>query len=113
KAWPSALTVAPDHPSSGLMTQFHDHLRVTLTQGLQRQQALPFAFPVEGIASGFDAMLPAPTGMASVAGEEHRTRRCAVGIGDMTLGMSRRQDCKQRAITEDIDHPIEFPIRVF
>jgi len=38
------------------MTQFHDHLRVTFTQGLQREQILPIAFPVVNETSGFDAV---------------------------------------------------------
>ena len=41
---------------SRLMTQFHDHLRVTFTQGLQREQILPIALPVVNETSGFDAV---------------------------------------------------------
>src|SRR5579872_7228725 len=94
------------------MTQPHDHLRMTFAQGLQREQALLFALPVERVTSGFDAMLPTPARVACVASKEHRTCRCASEIGDMARSMSGGRDRKQRTVTEDVDHAFELPIRV-
>src|SRR5262249_8385647 len=58
-------------------------------------------------------VLPTPARVANVACQEHRTCGRTREVGDMARSMSRGQDCKERAVTEDIDHPFEFPIRVF
>src|SRR5262245_4711269 len=95
------------------MTQRHDQHGVMFAQGLQSEQILPFAFPVVRVSPRLDAVLPTPTRVASVAGQKHRTCWCAGEIGDMARSMSRGLDCKQRTITEHVDHPFEFPIRIF
>ena len=90
--WASAdqrevVTQRPTPLEQRLVAQLDDHLRVTLTQSFQGEQVLSFALPVEGIASGLDAVLPARARVARVTGQKHGARRCPDEIGDVIATM--------------------------
>jgi hypothetical protein len=61
----------------GLMTRFHDHVRVTLAQRLQCEQVLMTAFPVPQVRAWLDAVVPIPARVGGVGSQKYRTCRCA------------------------------------
>src|SRR5215469_16726 len=94
-------------PGSGLVTQFHDHVRVTLAQRLQGAQTVTTALPVAQEASGLDAVLPTPARVGRVTGHEHRTCCRASEVRGVSRGVPRGQDGEERAVAEDVVHPFK------
>jgi hypothetical protein len=70
------------------------------------------AFPVPQERARLNAIVPTPARVGRVGGQENRTCWRASAKREMSDRVAGGQDREERVVAEDVDYPLELPIRV-